>query len=331
MLLLLAMSAGIRVHGGTATPQDNDAQKDSTVNVIAWFGSHDTVTYNIHHNEWRINGWDTIHSGAASMKVQLNIVDSTAVGYKLKYTILEYKTDTVAGTSSAIAALKDRITSDFGNRLTGKTVLFETDEYGTITKFNNLDEIKKDARSLFNDALKEISRHQISRMSKDAGFDITKFAKQIDTDKLVEDYLEELSILFSNHGLYYKMGETTEHVEATDKEYENTQYTSASIDMDNGLYHVTTGVVTTIPPSEMRTLLGDALKPAAKGDIAKTMNETFDDRMNIDTTVEDVAEITYLLNGWPYEATKQRSTTIGTQERVRQTLILLDYYSFGQQ
>ena len=43
------------------------------------------------------------------------------------------------------------------------------------------------------------------------GFDVKDYAKNVDTDKLVDGYLEELNMLFMYHGLSMQPGENTEH------------------------------------------------------------------------------------------------------------------------
>ena len=67
---------------------------------------------------------------------------------------------------------------------------------------------------------------------KKMGFDVKQYSKNVDTDKLVDGYLEELNMLFMYHGLSMQPGENTEHEDATDTQYENTTYTSATVDAD---------------------------------------------------------------------------------------------------
>lgn len=93
----------------------------------------------------------------------------------------------------------------------GTTVEFETDECGAITKITNISKVKKQAKYLFKESMKQMADLPIFKEMKGAGVDITNYTKYVDTDKLVDGYLDELYMLFGYHGKAYKIGETKDH------------------------------------------------------------------------------------------------------------------------
>ena len=151
---MLAMTIGMAMHGETPSAPETTASPDSIINVIAWFNKHDTVTYRVNESSWKLTGTDTVLTASYSMIARINVVDSTANGYKMDYTFLDFPTDALPDSASAIDRFQNQITDKLARKIVGTTVHFETDEYGRITRYKNLGQIKKQARSLFKEALK---------------------------------------------------------------------------------------------------------------------------------------------------------------------------------
>ena len=330
LLFMLAMTISISAQGETSKAQDNTEQKDTTINVIGWFSKHDTMTYWINESQWQVSDSDTIRTASASTKVRIVVTDSTAKGYKMVYTFLEFPTDTLPETASALAKFQNQITAKYGQKIVVTSVHFETDEYGHITKYNNLGQIKKQAKSLFKDIFKDAYKLPEIQELKKLGFDINDYAKNIDIDKLTDGYLEELNMLFMNHGKCVKIGEFTEHEDATDSQFENTTYCSAYIDEEDDTYHITDDITSVLPRNELKTLIGDIVGTFSNDSIKDFVNENFDDQIKVDGSYEDYMKIDYLPNGWPYSVVRQNATMIGTRGKVKQTVISLDSYSFAQ-
>lgn len=330
LLFIQAMAISIAMHGQTPAVSEITAPQDSTIDVIAWFNKNDTVTYRVNEYSWKLNDTDTVLTASYSMIARINVVDSTAKGYKMDYTFLDFPTDTLPATASAIDISQNQITDKLSRKIVGTTVHFETDEYGRITGYNNLGQIKKQARSLFKEALNEYSKIPEIQGLKEMGFNVKDYAKNVDTDKLVDGYLEELNMLFMCHGLSMQPGEQTEHEDATDTQYENNTYTSASIDDDDGSYCIVYDVTNILPRSELKEMVGGIVDLFSNDSITNSFNENFDAQVNVDCTYEDYVRINYLPNGWPYSVVRQKATMIGTRGRVKQTVISLDSYSFAQ-
>lgn len=327
---MLAMTISITMHGETPSAPEATESQDSTINVIAWFNKLDTATYRVNESTWRLNGTDTVLTASYSMIARINVVDSTANGYKMDYTFLDFPTDTLPDSASAIERFQNQITARLARKIVGTTVHFETDEYGRITKYNNLGQIKKQARSLFKEALNEFSKIPEIQELKGMGFDVKKYAKNVDTDKLVEGYLEELNMLFMYHGLSMRHGENTEHEDATDTQYENTTYTSATVDADDGSYSIVQDVTSILPRNELKEMVGGIVELFSNDSITDSFNENFDAQVNEDCTYEDYLKIDYMVNGWPYSVVRQKATMIGNRGKIKQTVISLDSCSFAQ-
>lgn len=327
---MLAMTIGMAMHGETPSAPETTASPDSIINVIAWFNKHDTVTYRVNESSWKLTGTDTVLTASYSMIARINVVDSTASGYKMDYTFLDFPTDALPDSASAIDRFQNQITDKLARKIVGTTVHFETDEYGRITRYKNLGQIKKQARSLFKEALNEFSKIPEIQGLKEMGFDVKDYAKNVDTDKLVDGYLEELNMLFMYHGLSMQPGENTEHEDATETQYENTTYTSATVDADDGSYSIVQDVTSILPRNELKEIVGGIVESFSNDSITDSFNENFDAQVNVDCTYEDYLKIDYLGNGWPYSIVRQKSTMIGNRGKVKQTVISIDSYYFAQ-
>lgn len=328
LLALLAISGSLTVYGESNTMQENAAPQDSTVDVIGWFNKYDTITYWIHETSWRINGADTVRTGLVSTKVRINVVDSTADGYKMDYTFLEFPTDTT--TTTPLADFQNRIIAKLGQKIVGTTVHFETDEYGNITKFNNLGQIKKQAKFLFKQAINDFSKLPEIQGLKVMGFDIKDYAKDVDPDKLVDGYLAELNMLFMNHGLSMLIGENTEHEHATDTQFENSIYSSVFRDNDDGAYHIIYDVTSILPQNTLKAMVGGIVESLSDDSIAENFNKNFDEQVTVDGTFEDYIKIDYMPCGWPYYVVRQKTTMVPTRGKLQQTVISLDSYTLAK-
>lgn len=303
-------------------PQDDAAKRDSTVDVIGWFEKNDTLDYWIQESEWKVSGKDTIKTAAVSSKVRIVVTDSTSKGYKMDYTFLDFRGDSLV--ESTMGKFQNHIVEKFGKKIIGTTVHFETDEYGEIKKFTNLSQIKKQAKGLFKDAMSEIlALDEIKSMK---GVSMRSMLKQVDTDELVDGYLEELKLLFMYHGKSFNVGEFKEHEDSTATSYENDTYTEVYKNPENGTYAIETSVVNIIPKNNVRAFLGgiaEQYTDKSQDEINKTLDEVFD----ADATLEYFTGIKYMGYGMPYDLLKQKTITMKGAGKVEQTYIYLDYIS----
>lgn len=334
LLCISALTAGMSVYGEASSPQENmgtsdSTARDTTIAVIGWYNKHDTVTYWVNKGGWNVDDSDTIPIASVSMKVRINVVDSTPEGYKMDYTILEYPVDTLPESASYLEKFKHQLTTRLAGKIVGTTVHFETDEYGRIIKYNNLAEVKKRVKAVSKEVLKSISQLPEVKQLKKKGMDITSYAKNVDTDKMVEGYLEELDLLFLNHGHSVSVGEFTEHENATDSTFEKTTYIAAGIDADDGAYHIMYNVTTIVPQNSLKSLIGGLVQIFGNDSVKDNFNEKFDKEVKVNATNRDCLKTDYLVNGWPYYLVKQKFSMAGNRGKIKQTVIYLDSYYFA--
>ena len=312
------------------TLEVDTAGEDSVVNVVAYFCKGDTCEYWIYENEWKVNGKDTVKTLGVSTQVRLVVNDSTSKGYKMSYTFLDVKADSVG----VMAMLTERTAKS----VIGTTVNFETDEYGSITKITNLSQIKKQAKALFKAGIKDIAAMPIMQeMKKATGLDFMKTATQANTDEVVEGYLEELKLLFAYHGSQYAVGEHHEHEDATKDSNANDTYINASLEK-NGNYTISCEVVNVIPKETVKEVMGGlmgAIMEGLKGkktedgkdhdgdikDLDDEFKKEIDKAVDQDAQTSEYLSVTCFEDGWPNSVLKQNKTVMAGCGKLKQKLI----------
>ena len=298
--------------------------EDSMLNVVGYFCNRDTVVYWIQDSEWKIQPADTIQQMGVSTKVMITVADSTSSGFKMNYTFLDFRSDSIP--ESDLSNFQSKLVAQIGKKIIGTTIRFETDEFGTVKRFNNLGEIKKQAKSIFKDAIKEMDKLPWVSGLKDMGFDLSKYMKNIDTDQLVEGYIEEIKLLFRCHGYQYKLGESIEHEDASETQYANETYNSVWID-DDGCYHLRFDIVNIIPQEDLKALVSGIVEDLSSDTIAESFNSEFNKQVTKDCTSESYLSIDYTPYGWPTSVITQESTMIGNAGKLKQKYIYFDSYS----
>ena len=312
------------------TLEVDTAGEDSVVNVVAYFCKGDTCEYWIYENEWKVDGKDTVKTLGVSTQVRLVVNDSTSKGYKMSYTFLDVKADSVG----VMAMLTERTAKS----VIGTTVNFETDEYGSITKITNLSQIKKQAKALFKASMKDIAAMPIMQeMKKAIGLDFMKIGNQANTDEVVEGYLEELKLLFAYHGSQYAVGEHHEHEDATKDSNANDTYINASLEK-NGNYTISCEVVNVIPKETVKEVMGGLMGTITEGlkgkktedgkdydgnikDLDDEFKKEIDKAAAQDAQISEYLSVTCFDDGWPSSVLKQNKTVIAGRGKLKQKLI----------
>ena len=312
------------------TLEVDTAGEDSVVNVVAYFCKGDTCEYWIYENEWKVDGKDTVKTLGVSTQVRLVVNDSTSKGYKMSYTFLDVKADSVG----VMAMLTERTAKS----VIGTTINFETDEYGCITKITNLSQIKKQAKALFKASMKDIASMPIMQeMKKATGLDFMKIGSQANIDEVVEGYLEELKLLFAYHGSQYVVGEHHEHEDATKDSNANDTYINASLEK-NGNYTISCEVVNVIPKETVKEVMGGLMGAITEGlkgkktedgkdhdgdikDLDDEFKKEIDKAAAQDAQTSEYLSVTCFDDGWPSSVLKQNKTVIAGRGKVTQKLI----------
>ena len=328
---LLTIAVSTTVRSAASPQQESVVDPDSTLCVIGWFNKCDTLTYWINESGWKIGGVDTVRTSSATVKVRVNVVDSTANGYKMEYTFLEFPTDTLPESAPFMQKFQNDLIAKVSKKIIGTTVQFETDELGSITKFNNLGKIKKQADYILKETLNELSQVPEIKAAKNMGLDMNALVQKFgDNDIIIENYLKELKILFANHGYTFNKGISTEHLVATDSTYECDSYCSVLEDPENGSYQILRTVNNIIPESKLKEVFGDILSTISKQDITDGAKKIADKQINNAGSFEQYLKIDYIPNGWPYSVINQKTTIIGEYVEINQTTIALDSYHFAE-
>lgn len=318
------------------TLEVDTAGEDSVVNVVAYFCKGDTCEYWIYENEWKVDDKDTVKTLGVSTQVRLVVNDSTSKGYKMSYTFLDVKADSVGDNfrDKMMAMVAERTAKS----VIGTTVNFETDEYGRITKITNLSKIKKQAKALFKASMKDIASMPIMQeMKKAIGLDFMKIGSQANTDEVVEGYLEELKLLFACHGSQYAVGEHHEHEDATKDSYANDTYINASLEK-NGKYTISCEVVSVIPKETVKEVMGGLMGAITEGlkgkktedgkdhdddikDLEDGFKKEIEKAVDQDAQTSEYLSVTCFEDGWPSSVLKQNKSVIAGRGKLKQKLI----------
>lgn len=305
-------------------------EDDSLVSVIGYFTKTDTLTYVIGNTIWKWTPEDTVKTAGFVQKVQLAVADSTATGYKIDFTILEISGDTIEDSGAGDGFVLNKIITSFAEninkKMSGKTIRFETDEVGAITKFNNLDKIKNEVKKQFKDEAKILSG--ILRVLNKQLFDNDSY-KLTDTDfadGLINFFLEDIKLLFIYHGQSFNIGELSFHEDAANGVYENDTYINVAFNSENGTYQIISDINNFIPRSLVKQFLAGLVESMDDESVSDSFNSEFDEQVKDDCIENYFTGVYYMYEGWPYKIVKQKNTSLGDMGQTNQTSIYLESY-----
>ena len=300
---------------------------DSTVAVIAWFDKRDTMTYWINESSWSVKDGDTTKTSGVSTKVMLTVTDSTKKGYRIEYKFLEFQNDTVA--DSMLGDFQNRLVERLSDKIVGTSILFRTDEYGHITKYENLKEIKKQAKGLFDSAYEEFRKLPVMDSLKSAGVNLDAILKGVDIGAIVDGYTEEIELLFNCHGKEYKIGDVDEHYDETADEYAFDCQMSVGFDPESMEYEISSTVDTKIPAKDLKNMVGAVYGLLSDTPLPEGFEKEYDSQVKEDMLVGTWHYWKYFADGWPSEVISQSSSNLMGGGKLKQTQIVWDYRSVG--
>ena len=314
----------------TTLPYYNQAEAASTeeensaLPIIAWFNERDTMTYWISESNWKFEGTDTVKTLGANTKVKITVTDSTKDGYQMEYKFLKFSTDTDA--ESKMQDFMQETIQRLQDEIVGTTIRFRTDEMGKIIQYDNLEEVEKQAKRVFDGIIQESS--WMDKLNS-TGIKADELFRNIDPGKLVQSYTEELEMLFQYHGYQFPLKETTLHEEATDTKYESDTYLSATIDPeDYEYYEIIIEINNYIPRKDIKQLLGGLVDMLMDEEDATTvkedMNTGFDEQVTGDAVSKEILHMRYFPDGWPEEVISQQKIIIGNKGKMTQKYITWD-------
>lgn len=338
--LLVVQAHGYQAYGcGYQKVQSNEEEDsveadsvapDSVVDVVGYFCKGDTCEYWITEGKWKVNGKDTVKLADVATKVRLVVTDSTQAGYKMSYTFLEMRMDSV--NSHFENEMLKKLMESSNKCVVGTTVELETNECGAITKISNLSQVKKQAKAFYKNSIKAIAAMPEVKEMEKIGINLETVANKAKIDDIVDGYLEELNMLFLCHGQRFPVGEKHDHEAASDEHLENDSYMTVEMD-ENGGYSISNEVVNVIPKSAVKELMAglvDGLKEMKDKDgkkLGDSFKEEFDKQVNQDAHYTNYYSVSCYNDGWPYEAVKQDKTMIGEVGKLSQTVVSECYFS----
>lgn len=335
LLTLASFTAAPRVRQVETAPEEvvvaTEAKEieEEYLPVIGWFWKRDTMTYWIHEGAWQVSGQDTVKTLGLSTKVQVTVTDSTKHRYRMEYRFLEFAID-----STAESWAQDWVRSAVGKlqqQVVGTAIRFRTDEFGRIVKYDNLGAVRKQARKVLADVVRDLPG--IDSLVP-PGMDMKDVVRGVDADALVNGYIEELEMLFRCHGNQYQIGEFTEHSDETDTEYASDTYVMANLDPETYEYELLFDVYSYTPREDLKSLLGELIELFAdekmEADLLKSeLDAGFDEQVTEDAVNNSCFYLQYFPDGWPREVIYQEGVTIGDRGKLKQTYIEWDYRSVG--
>ncbi len=295
---------------------------DSTVAVLAWFREKDTMTYWIYENMYKFDHADTLENLAACTKVMLTVTDATKQGYRMEYSFLDFIADSLGGQEEQ--KIMGRMLETIRDEMEGKTVRFRTDEYGKIIKIDNLNKLKKSARTIFDGVLEELSPMD---SLKSIGLNLEPLLQQVDAEELVQGYIEDLELLFEFHGMVFNTGEFTTHTDASETEYASDSRVIIEKDPENYEYMISMSIDTYIPKEDLKGMLYALSDPLTLGVLREGIDEGFDELIDEGLVNSSLISVKYFPDGWPMVLLKQETNSIGERGKVKQKFIIWERFA----
>lgn len=171
--------------------QINEA--DSTVQVISYWDKNEKQTYLITSTSIKVeNDVDTVENEMITYKVDVEVVDSTANSYTIKWTSYD----------AVIEGIENEIMKKAIEATSSSEVIFKITELGEFIEILNLEDIKKEYEKAFG---------VIKESFKDVeGMDlvINAIERSVMTDEIIRGSVGKLINQFHMfHGVKYKLGE----------------------------------------------------------------------------------------------------------------------------
>lgn len=300
---------------------------DSNISVIAWFDKRDTMIYWINESSWPVKGGDSTKTSGLSTRVMLSVLDSTRKGYRMEYKFLDFDYDTIA--NQEINDLQIRITRLMSDRIKGSSIIFRTNEYGQITKYENLKEIKKKAKDIYSEAYEELLKVPVMDSLKSVGIDLGSIIAKVPGEAIVDGYTEDLEFMFACHGNYYQLGDFEEHTDASEDEYESDSKLHIAMDEETYEYEISSDVKTIIPSKDLKTLVSGVVNSIFDKELKEEFDAEYDKNVNCDAVSEEWVYCGFFADGWPQEFIDQTTFMLNGEGKLKQKWILWDYRSIA--
>ena len=275
--------------------------KDSTINVIAFFCKNDTLSYQFQDLKAKVKDNDTIVEHQMLSTFQLIVRDSTATSYEIECIPLETKVN--FGKDTLMTNIMQSLMETMGDIST----IITTDEYGRIEHIKNWKEIKDFSRKAIKSFLDSLysCRPQLNEALPRARFE-SQMTLQFADEKAYIENSADLKLLFSLHGNSFAIGKT----ESDDTDAHGwPEQTTVVCGYDKSSeeygfeddYFISGRTVTTIPKEDLKETIGNYINLTLSDEYAGKVNDEIKKQELEDATVTDVEQYSYFYNGWPSE------------------------------
>ena len=199
-----------------AWAQESEPQ-DSTVEVIGWFCTSDTLEYSFSTVSAEVVAGDTTVTEFADNEIRICVVDSTKHGYTMESVL---KSVEISDSTSAEGRLK-LMAARMGM---GSKVMFTTDEYGVFKEITNTKEVYQNSLEVQQklvDQIYEETPALYAKMSKPEMLKLMKeqLRKELGSKEAFSDHFIQFKLLFLNHGKVFRLGEYDEKSEVGNVSY----------------------------------------------------------------------------------------------------------------
>lgn len=216
-------------------------ESGGTQAVIAWFSRNDTLTYWLHETEKIISGRDTVQTLGFHTKVMLTVSDSTASGYGMKMSFVDFRVDTP--TEQKLKTVVGMLSRRMLRALPSMTLDFVTDESGHIVNVLNSRQFKKAVKAALP-GLEDLMPDRDSVYADNPRIN-PLLAGWISPDAISESYLSALDLLFEFHGRTFNIGEFESHEDG--ERYSTDSFVRVSMDPDSYEYEIYVNADNRIP------------------------------------------------------------------------------------
>ena len=286
------------------TTYAQEANPDSTVDVVAYFSKNDSVKYTYVHNEFRVNEKnDTVNTVHYWRDFQLVVTDSTKDGYTLEYTLLDFNKP-----DSSSVDFKAQLQAFIFGKLKGLKLNFKLNEFGEVQKLENWKDVAqrcKDLPQTVGSMLFEKHPEVAKLLNKKAIESLLKTA--VSDEESVRGFLPEMESLFKNHGSSFSFGKRqipcdAEKTEGFSSESTVTADTIAADEDDEfGGYFVLYEGTATMPGEGLASLITDIASSVGTEKLSDQADKASNqlDIKNMRLSEQNYFE--YFWKGWPKE------------------------------
>lgn len=291
-------------------------KKGNAINVVSYFSVNDTLEYQFSNVKMKVSGKDTTYDLLSEETFRLVVLEELKKGgYRIEYTPLTVKCVNDSNLSAKGKLYKALIEAT-ANNVSDYQCVIVTDELGKITHMENYKSYIKKINNLKTSMVDAIYKEMpaMEQIMSRKKFEKIMKSTVPSTEEQALTMIEEVSLLFENTGLQFKMGtldtiiDGSKYVLEVGAEKEKNEYSIG------GDYFLNSKLIKQIPLKgvassvidEMTDLFSDEMRKNL-GDNAEEVKQKLDDK-TMDFQIK--TSHNYWYNGWMKDAMRVKSTKV---------------------